>query len=501
MIRTRWATALWALCAALAARAAPPPPALPSQAALEAALLESVRASCPKARVQLEPSLSRAAARFAQAVEEGRAAPSEYALAFYASLESAEPVPVVGVGLVDAAFADRAVGDLYSRACHFDRAGVAAARYRDRAVVALLTARHQLEIAPLPGRVEPGAEVIVRGQLPRGFGSPRLHLLKPNGSLEQRELAHAEGEGLVFAKVRLDQPGEYTLEVLAEDRGGPHVLALRRIFAGVDPPASPPPERRVEAGESTGLDAVTRAISALRIARGLPAVARDAALDAVAEGHSGNLARTRTFAHVLPIDGDLGARLAKAGYGYRFASENIGLADSPAMAHRGIELSPAHLANLIDPRVQRVGLGAIEGTSPEGYPGIYLTEVFASPIVGLPDPAGDVVRLINTQRARRSLPPLARDARLDRLAEHQSRTVAFSQGPLVAGDTATQARAAVPELRSAAAWVSVGSQPEDALAAKELVDSEWTKVGVGALYASSPTYGPGRLWILVIVAR
>src|SRR5207253_2185330 len=150
---------------------------LPAQATLEAALAEAVRASCPETRFSIDPALSRAAQLFAAAVEEGRASPSGSALGFYASLESAEPAPVSGVATIEpASNADRAVGDLFSRSCRFNRAGVAAGRYGRGAVVALLTARHETELSPIPGRVEAGEEVMVHGRLPRGLKSPRLFL-------------------------------------------------------------------------------------------------------------------------------------------------------------------------------------------------------------------------------------------------------------------------------------------------------------------------------------
>src|SRR5947209_17948680 len=105
------------------------------------------------------------------------------------------------------------------------------------------------------------------------------------------------------------------------------------------------------------------------------------------------MARTRTFAHVLPSDGSLGDRLRARGYAYRSIGENIGLSSDVGTAHDAIAGSPAHLANLLDPRHRRLGLGAASGLTADGAEGVYLTEVFALPIVGIPDPRSEERRV------------------------------------------------------------------------------------------------------------
>ncbi len=473
--------------------------AVPSQAALESALAEATRAACPSARYAIDASLSLAAAAFARAVEEGRAAPSNAALLFYASLESAEPRPTAGVATAEpASLADRAVPDLLPRACHFDRAGVAAGRYGKGAVVAVLSAQGRGTFSDLPRRAEPGQRVQLEGRLAAGLKSPRLYVLKPGGTVETREL----GAGPAFsARIAFAARGEHSVELLADGEGGPQVVALKRVFVGIDPPSSPPPEVSAPAGEQ-GAAAVALAIAALRRDHGLPALAHDAALDAVAEGHSAAMARARTFAHVLPgVDGALADRLAKAGYGHRFAGENIGLAESAARAHEVIALSPAHFANLLDPRFRRLGLGAVQGLSPEGTQAVYLTEVLAAPIVGLADPAGAVFKLAERERRRLGLEPLERDGRLDKVAEHEIRAAAISGAVRADQGVARRVLAAAPGLSGASVDLSIGSTPEDAMGGKNLRSPDWTRIGVGALYASSPTLGPGRLWVMLVLAR
>ena len=292
---------------------------LPSQASLEAAVQEAIAGSCPRRQVAVDPDLTAAARAFVVAARAGLVEVTGGALSFYASLDSSEPAPVSGVATVaPPSQADRAVGELFPKACRFNRIGVAAAVLPGgEAVVAALTAQHASDLTPIPGTVAPGETLVVGGRLAAGLSKPRLFVTRPGGEVEELKLA-AEGDRF-SGRVTFRPAGEHSVEVLADGPGGPQVLAMRRVFAGVERPARPPPLRAA----GTGLAAVEAEIDRLRAARGLPHLQRDAELDAVAEGHSREMVRAKTFAHVLPGDGSLTDRLRKAGYAYRSAGENI----------------------------------------------------------------------------------------------------------------------------------------------------------------------------------
>jgi uncharacterized protein YkwD len=474
-------------------------PSVPAQGALEAALREAVAASCPGAKIALDADLTRAAQRYGQAVREGRAQPGGADLAFFAGLETADPAPFAGVAVVEPpAEADRAVQDLFPRSCRFTHAGVAAtALPGNRAVVAVLSSSRAVALTELPGRVAPGARVRVSGTLSPGLLRPRLYALRPGGEVEEKALALSRGRDFAENLV-LRGRGEHAVEVLADGPGGPQVLALKRIFAGTEPPDAPPPAPKAR----EGLTFVEEAIASLRAARGLPRLTRDAALDALAEKHSQAMARSRTFAHVLPADGTMTDRLRQSGYAYRSAGENIGLAPDAVAAHEAVVSSPAHLANLLDPRHQRLGLGAMRGTSPDGVPVVYLTEILAAPVLGSRDPAGEVARVLAEERRKHRLPVLVRDESLDAIALAEVRALSLGGVPEIRRSGAAQrALDTNPGLRSAAVDLVVGTAPEEAKGSNNLRDAGWTRVGVGALYASSREYGPGRLWVLIVYGR
>ena len=471
--------------------------ALPIQPQLEAALLDAVAGSCPGSKVALDRDLTRACQSYAAAVGSGKAPISGTAVSFYASLESAEPAPVAGVARVSpAAQADRAVSDLFPRSCRFNRAGVAAALLPSgEAVVCALTADHQTDLARIPGSVEEFDMVQVSGRLGAGLSRPRLFVTRPSG--EVSELGMVASGGDFSTRVQLRETGEHSLEVLADGAGGPQVVALRRVFAGVKPPASPPPEPRSD----KGLAGVEAAVARLRASRGLPALQRDDELDAVARGHSQEMARTRTFAHVLPSDGSMADRLRERGYGYRSAGENIGLAGDSAAAHEAIVASPAHLANLLDPRHRRLGLGEARGPSPDGGEVVYLTELFAAPVVKSADPLREVVLQVEAERKRLHLPALQRDAALDQIAQREAASAAQGGEAKLSGQTVGRALAAAPSLQSAIVELFVGGGPDVVTTSKNLAEPQWTRLGAGAVYAGSKAWGAGSLWVVLLYGR
>lgn len=96
---------------------------------------------------------------------------------------------------------------------------------------------------------------------------------------------------------------------------------------------------------------------------GIPPLAWDPELQAVSRAHSEEMWRTGYFSHVSPVTGSPGDRLNAAGVKYRVAGENLALAPSVEIAHRGLMRSEGHRANILSPNFTRVGIGAISAPS------------------------------------------------------------------------------------------------------------------------------------------
>jgi uncharacterized protein YkwD len=124
-------------------------------------------------------------------------------------------------------------------------------------------------------------------------------------------------------------------------------------------------------------------INVERQAHGLQPLQADPEATDVARAHSRDMFARGYFSHLAPDGADPCARLRRAGVSFRAAGENLALARTLAMAHRGLMDSPGHRANILRPAFGRVGIGILDG----GRHGLMVTQVFRNPGRGVPEPA------------------------------------------------------------------------------------------------------------------
>jgi len=127
--------------------------------------------------------------------------------------------------------------------------------------------------------------------------------------------------------------------------------------------------------ESQLQGALLAQINAFRAAHGLARLRVSGALDAVADGHSAQMARLGYFSHNSANGQSFSARIAQAysprGYRSWSVGENLVWGGPDIGASRAFRLwlsSPPHRANLLDARWRDVGLGAVHAAS---APGVY----------------------------------------------------------------------------------------------------------------------------------
>jgi uncharacterized protein YkwD/uncharacterized membrane protein required for colicin V production len=110
-----------------------------------------------------------------------------------------------------------------------------------------------------------------------------------------------------------------------------------------------------------------------RAAHGLAPLRFDSRLTALARQHSTDMVTNRFFSHVSPGAGDPARRAQVAGYDYRVFGENIALAPTLNLAHRGLMDSPGHRANILGPAYGRIGIGILD----LGLDGLIVTQEFS----------------------------------------------------------------------------------------------------------------------------
>ncbi|OAB55871.1 hypothetical protein AY599_08440 [Leptolyngbya valderiana BDU 20041] len=108
-------------------------------------------------------------------------------------------------------------------------------------------------------------------------------------------------------------------------------------------------------------------INAYRTERGLGALQPEARLRAAAEAHGRDMAARGYFGHDSPEGETLKERLARVGYAFRFAGENLaGGQETPHEVLEDWQKSPGHDEILLSPLAREAGLAFLP--NPAGEP-------------------------------------------------------------------------------------------------------------------------------------
>jgi len=113
-------------------------------------------------------------------------------------------------------------------------------------------------------------------------------------------------------------------------------------------------------------------VNQVRSDHGLRPLTADSAGTEVARAHSRDMLAHGYFSHVSPQGHDPFDRMREGGLRYRAAGENLALAPTVAVAHRGLMDSPGHRANILRPEFGRLGIGIVDG----GRHGLMVTQAF-----------------------------------------------------------------------------------------------------------------------------
>lgn len=119
---------------------------------------------------------------------------------------------------------------------------------------------------------------------------------------------------------------------------------------------------------AAAIETVFSQINEERRSDGVPALALDSCLTAIANARAGDMLQRNYFSHVSP-DGRLPwDDMAADGCPFRYAAENIAEAPDALFAVTELWESPEHRRNTLDAHYRRVGIGS--STRPDG------TEIF-----------------------------------------------------------------------------------------------------------------------------
>ncbi|WP_141323907.1 CAP domain-containing protein [Myxococcus sp. AB025B] len=389
------------------------------------------------------------------------------------------------------------------RATHF---GVGVAFVDKRAALVTLLSDRKAELRPFP-RVMPGERAVqtLCGRLGPSLSQPEIYVTRPDGEVITVPLTRRGTQGSDFCS-RLDflTPGTYTVEVVARGEAGPEVTSLFLTQIGE--------VRRRGLRESnvepTTVEAARVAlherINALRRAHGLVELTPDPLLERVAQAYSQRMSTEGFFAHVAP-DGSTLTRRLPPGTRYVRAGENLGQAAGPLAAHFGIEHSPGHRRNLLDPGFRFMGVG-VTFQKVGGRNEAIVTEVFtaASPASADPEnPRQDAYDALARHRTAKKLPPMARSEVLESLAQaHARHALEMDQPAAQPGEAPLHERVfqVLPDAGTASVDFFVVSDPASLPESRSVAEATNNRVGVGVVRGDSKRFGAKQYWVAVIYA-
>jgi uncharacterized protein YkwD len=263
----------------------------------------------------------------------------------------------------------------------FGRVGIGVhRRFLGRTSVVVALQRVDVEMLPVPRRLEPGTSAMVAGRLLRGLRDPQV-LVAPPGGKDVRALP-VRGSGDSFqTSLRCDAGnGRYQVEIVGLGARGKTVVGNFPVHCGEAPPRSAP---RLAIGRPECSDPrqaeqlLLAAVNRDRAAIGLPALVWDEPLARVARAYSDEMADHQQVEHVSPRSGNAADRVRRAGARASIVMENVARANSIADAQKSFMSSPGHRANVLSRQATRLGAGVTIRKEAGGVPSLYVTQLYA----------------------------------------------------------------------------------------------------------------------------
>jgi uncharacterized protein YkwD len=306
-----------------------------------------------------------------------------------------------------------------------------------RIVVAMLERGVVLERFPraLPSR----GGFTLRGRLLGSRAAPSLEVVDPTGH-GTRMPARSGNSGALQADFRCVRDGAYQVELLADGRHGPEVVANFPVWCGIMPADHLFVDVEHVAPDATAEEverAVFEYLNAERVARGLSVLRWDRRAADVARAHSEDMVRSGFVGHRSPTTGDVTDRFRRARVRGTVIRENVARGYGPAGIHNSLLRSPGHRVNMLAEDVTHAGVGVIIAppeTDAVGAPRpMYATQnLFRDPAAGDPvgsDPHGALARQIEAGRRAAGVAPLSFHPGLAREATRQARALAQGRDP------------------------------------------------------------------------
>ncbi|MBK9037434.1 MAG: hypothetical protein IPL61_40355 [Myxococcales bacterium] len=383
------------------------------------------------------------------------------------------------------------------------RFGVGTADRGDRAAIIVMLQASFVDTQPIPRALALAGHAALTGTIAPGFVEPEAFVTGTDGKVRRVALAVAT-DGSFAGELRCpDRAGRHQVEIAASDRTGSTVLANFPLWCGQTPPAEL--VAAVDPDDATPVTSVDGAEARLlamlnrdRAAAGLPALAAEPAVAAVARAHSVDMRDHGFVGHVSPTTGSAADRADAAGILSGVILENIARAYGPAEAQAGLMNSPGHRANALSTAATHVGIGVALGAEVAGRRELFVTQMF----IRIPPPLDPVAAHAFLVERFTAGTALTADPLLDRLAGDFAAALARGVPHAEARRAVTEGLDAQAGRYRQAANVVTAVSDLDAVVAKDLLgDLQVDRIGIGVAQGPHPDLGPGAYWLVLVLAR
>ena len=223
--------------------------------------------------------------------------------------------------------------------------------------MAVVFSRRLFTLEALPERPRSGQNMTLKGVLHAGLSQVSALVGRPD-ELVSPAAVRQRGQRVWIEVPLRAGPGTYLVEVIAQGTRGPEVVAMVPIHSeGAERgPNTPCIETERAAGVAPEEHVITL-VNRDRQRLGLPTLRSSETLSASASRHAGQMAQRGIAAHVLPGGASPVARARAFDVETERFHENVAMASSLGQAHADLWASPSHRRALLDPSVNRIGVG------------------------------------------------------------------------------------------------------------------------------------------------
>jgi|GEM_PF-4464172 len=240
----------------------------------------------------------------------------------------------------------------------YNRIGAGIVNDGKRFVAVVFLAKRSVIMEPLPFFIDQPESLTISGRTLQGIKNISLHVTNPAGQVSQQKLDRIS-YGSFSQLVKLQETGEYSLEILTDEGSGPQVSNLMRICVGNCVAFRPLPELAIseDAPLKDLKEATLKWINDFRKAHKLKAVHLEKRLDKLEQEAVLELDKTTSLTHINEQGIGPKHRLDKAKIKFASFGENLGRNKSLQKLLKQMTESPAHREALLSPAYSHVGLG------------------------------------------------------------------------------------------------------------------------------------------------